>query len=191
MKSILLLGTLLLGSGLLAEDEVKINAMNANAALRSVVFAVGYKSLAAKPVEIDTNRIVATSLELLKGQQVPAVWGNPDNKSDIQLLKAFLGTRLTCSSVCKDSDDKTRLRVQTQCLVSRREITDPSKALTFPNTQDKILWDAPSPEVIVMEKDVAKQVQSQISTILEQFVAKYKKNDFKTSLAETYYKSIK
>ena len=38
---------------------------------------------------------------------------------------------------------------------------------------------------------VATQLQSQVNTILEQFVPKYKKNEFKTSLAEAYYQSIK
>lgn len=173
-----------------AEDEVKINAMNANAALRSVIVAIGYKSVSAKPITYDSKPTIPWAIEFLKNRQVPAVWANPENKSDSQLLKAFLGTKLTCSSLSKDTADK-RISVQTECVVSRREIVDKSKELTFQNTQDKVLWDVPSPEVFTTESELGKQIQGQLQVLLEQFVTKYKKDDFKTQLAESYYKLIK
>lgn len=174
-----------------ADDEVKINAMKANAALRSVMFAFGYKSLCAKPVEIDSKKVIPTSLDFLKSRQVPVVWADPANKSESQLVKAFFGTRMTCSSVTRDAEDKTRVRVQTQCVVSRREIADKSKPLNIGNTIDKVLWDAPSPEVLTTEKDALLQIQTQLNTLFEQFAAKYKNNEFKTAFAEAYYQLIK
>lgn len=190
MKEIALL-IFLLGPPILAEEKVKINAMNANAALRSVLFAFTYKSFCARPIELDSKQIIPASVDFLKTRKVLAVWGSPENRSDSQLLKAFLGTRLTCSSVTKDSDDKTRVRIQSECVVSRREIQDSSKELTFQNTKDKVLWDEPSPEQLVLEREVSKQIQSQLNSILEQFIAKYQKDEFKTSLAEAYQKLVK
>lgn len=189
LKALLLV--LLTTPTLFAEDEVKINAMNANAALRSVIFTYAYKSFCAKAVNIDSKAVIPVSLDFLKSRSVPVVWGNPDNKSDSQLLKAFLGTRLSCSSVTKDSDDKTRISVQSECVVSRREVIDKSKDLTFQNTTDKVMWDVPTGSVLVSEKEVLGQIQSQLNGLFEQFIAKNKKDEFKTTLAESYYKLIK